>query len=174
MAFDEVGEDSLRKTTYDNAIKQLAIYSYKMKQLVSTVSSDSWKNYFFRESTDIPTGQSGNAIKGIPRGADFPDAVLSWEQVSSRIEKYGLSGKIDHEDIIAKNIDTRNRTIKRLAEGVAKAAKPVTQLDVVVYLPVEADGVAPAGAGHGLGTSGDVNNAQPPMPQSHRAVKIRT
>ncbi len=121
MAFDEVGEDSLRKTTYDNAIKQLAVYAYKMKQLVSVTTSNSWKNYFFRESTDVPTGQSGNAIKGIPRGGDFPDAVLSWEQVSSRIEKYGLSGKIDHEDIIARNIDTRNRTIKRIAEGVAKA-----------------------------------------------------
>jgi len=121
MAFEEVGEDTLRATTYDNAIKQLAIYSYKMKQLVSVVSSGSWKNYFFRETTTVPTGQSGNAIKGIPRGADFPDAVISWEQISSRIEKYGLSGKIDHEDIIAKNIDTRNRTIKRIAEGVAKA-----------------------------------------------------
>ncbi len=143
MAFDEVGEDSLRKTTYDNAIKQLAIYSYKMKQLVSTVSSDSWKNYFFRESTDIPTGQSGNAIKGIPRGADFPDAVLSWEQVSSRIEKYGLSGKIDHEDIIAKNIDTRNRTIKRLAEGVAKA------VDNEIYSVLSTDGDIQTGTLYG-------------------------
>lgn len=121
MTTYETGEDVLRATTYDNAIKQLAVYSYKMKQLVSVSSSSSWKNYFFRESTTVPEGQSGNAIKGIPRGADFPNAVLSWEQVTSRIEKYGLSGKIDHEDIIAKNIDTRNRTIKRIAEGVAKA-----------------------------------------------------
>lgn len=121
MAYEEVGEDTLRKTTYDEAICLIANYSYKMKQLVSVTSSSSWKNYFFRESTDIPEGESGNAIKGIPRGAEFPDAVISWEQVSSRIEKYGLSGKIDHEDIIAKNIDTRNRTIKRIAEGVAKA-----------------------------------------------------
>lgn len=133
MAFDEVGEDSLRKTTYDNAIKQIAIYSYKMKQLVSNTRSNSWKNYFFRESTDIPTGQSGNAIKGIPRGAEFPDAVLSWEQVSSRIEKYGLSGRIDHEDIIAGNIDTRNRTIKRIAEGVAKA------VDTEIYSVLSTD-----------------------------------
>jgi len=143
MTFDEVGEDSLRKTTYDNAIKQLAIYAYKMKQLVSVTSSDSWKNYFFRESTDVPEGQSGNAIKGIPRGADFPDAVLSWEQVSSRIEKYGLSGKIDHEDIIAKNIDTRNRTIKRIAEGVAKA------VDNEIYSVLSTDGDIQAGSLYG-------------------------
>jgi len=139
----EVGEDKLRATTYDNAIKQLAIYSYKMKQLVSVTSSGSWKNYFFRESTDIPEGQSGNAIKGIPRGADFPDAVISWEQVSSRIEKYGLSGKIDHEDIIAKNIDTRNRTIKRIAEGVAKA------VDTEIYTNLSTDASIQAGTLYG-------------------------
>jgi len=143
MTSYEVGEDSLRKTTYDSAIKQLAIYAYKMKQLVSVASSNSWKNYFFREQTDIPEGQSGNAIKGIPRGADFPDAVISWEQVNSRIEKYGLSGKIDHEDIIAKNIDTRNRTIKRIAEGVAKA------VDNEIYSVVSTDGDIQSGSLYG-------------------------
>jgi len=121
MTFYGPGEDKLRATSYDLAIKQIANYSYKFKQLVSVVSSSSWKNYFFREQTSVPTGQSGNAIKGIPRGADFPNAVLTWEQVSSRIDKYGLSGTIDHEDIIAGNIDMRNRTILRIAEGVAKA-----------------------------------------------------
>lgn len=121
MTFYETGEDVVRATSYDSAIKQLAVYSYKFKQLVSVVNSSSWKNYFFREQTDVPTGQSGNAIKGIPRGADFPNAVLSWEQVTSRIDKYGLSATIDHEDIIAGNIDMRNRTILRIAEGVAKA-----------------------------------------------------
>lgn len=121
MTFYETGEDKVRATAYDLAIKQIANYSYKFKQLVSVVTSSSWKNYFFREQTNVPTGQSGNAIKGIPRGADFPNAVLSWEQVTSRIEKYGLSAVIDHEDLIAGNIDMRNRTLLRIAEGVAKA-----------------------------------------------------
>lgn len=121
MAFSEPGEEALRATTYDLAIKQLARYAYKMKQLVSVVKSGSWKNYFFREQTTVLSGQSGNAIKGIPRGADFPNAVLSWEQIASLIQKYGLSSTIDHEDIIAGNIDMRNRTILRIAEGVAKA-----------------------------------------------------
>lgn len=130
MTFHETGEDTLRATSYDLAIKQLANYSYKFKQLVSLVTSSSWKNYFFREQTNIPEGQSGNAIKGIPRGADFPNAVLSWEQVTSRIEKYGLSSTIDHEDIIAGNIDMRNRIILRIAEGVAKAVD--TEISLVV------------------------------------------
>lgn len=121
MVFYETGEDKLRATSYDLAIKQIANYSYKFKQLVSVVNSSSWKNYFFREQTDVPEGHTGNAIKGIPRGADFPNAVLTWEQVASRIQRYGLSAMIDHEDIIAGNIDMRNRTILRIAEGVAKA-----------------------------------------------------
>jgi hypothetical protein len=133
MAFYEPGEDTLRATAYDLAIKQIANYTYKFKQLVSVTTSSSWKNYFFREQTDVPTGQSGNAIKGIPRGADFPNAVLSWEQVISRIEKYGLSSQIDHEDIIAGNIDTRNRTVLRIAEGVAKA------VDSEIYSVISSD-----------------------------------
>ena len=133
MTFYEPGEDKLRAISYDKAVKQLAQYAYKMKQLVSVVSSGSWKNYFFREQTNVPEGQSGNAIKGIPRGADFPNAVLSWETISSRIEKYGLSGKIDHEDIISGEIDMRNRTILRIAEGVAKA------VDQEIYTVVSTD-----------------------------------
>jgi hypothetical protein len=133
MTFYETGEDVVRATAYDLSIKQIANYAYKMKQLVSVVTSSSWKNYFFREQTNVPTGQSGNAIKGIPRGADFPNAVLSWEQVNSRIEKYGLSATIDHEDLIAGNIDTRNRTVKRIAEGVAKA------VDTEIYSVLSTD-----------------------------------
>lgn len=140
MAFQGTGEEAVRATSYDLAIKQIASYAYKFKQLVSVVSSSSWKNYFFREQTSVPTGQSGNAIKGIPRGADFPNAVLTWEQVTSRIEKYGLSATIDHEDIIAGNIDTRNRTIKRIAEGVAKA------VDTEIYNVISSDTSIQTGA----------------------------
>ena len=143
MTSYETGEDKLRATAYDIAIKQIAKRTYKFKQLISVVKSSSWKNYFFREQTDVPEGQEGNAIKGIPRGADFPNAVLSWEQVSSRIEKYGLGGMIDHEDIIAKNIDTRNRTIKRISEGVAKS------VDSEIYSTISSDGDIQTGTLYG-------------------------
>jgi len=130
MTFYEPGQTTLRAESYDKAIKQLVQYAYKMRQLVSVVPSSSWKNNFFREQTSIPTDQPGNAIRGIPRGADFPNAVLSWEKVTTYIEKYGLSGSIDHEDIIAGEIDMRNRTILRIAEGVAKAVD--TQIAAVL------------------------------------------
>lgn len=134
MTFEGPSQETVRATAYDLAIKQLVAFAYKMKQLVSIGKSNSYKNYFFREQTTIPTGQSGNAIKGIPRGADLPNAVLTWEQVTSRIEKYGLSSSIDDEDIRMGNLDVRNRTLKRIAEGVAKA------VDQDIYDVVIADG----------------------------------
>ena len=35
MVFYETGEDVIRATSYDLAIKQIANYTYKMKQLVA-------------------------------------------------------------------------------------------------------------------------------------------
>lgn len=121
MTFYEPAQSTLRAQVYDKAIKQIAQYAYKMKQLVSVVSSGAWKNYFFREQTDTLSGATGNAIKGIPRGAEFPQATLSWERVLTTIEKYGLEDTIPYEDIISNEIDVRDRTLQRIAEGVAKA-----------------------------------------------------
>jgi hypothetical protein len=66
-------------------------------------------------------GQANHAFKGIPRGAPFPNANPSWQEVSVRIVKYGNSAQIFWEDIIAGEIDVQARTIVRLTEGVVKA-----------------------------------------------------
>jgi hypothetical protein len=130
MATFETGEVDARGVFYDTAIKQIAKYSYKWKQLVSVVSSSAWKSFFYRESTTIPAGESGNDTRGLPRGADFPNAVVSWEKVQSVIEKYGLEVKIDYEDIVAGEIDMRNRLLLRLAEGIVKAVDTEISLKI--------------------------------------------
>lgn len=121
MAFYEHSQDTLRATAYDKTVKQLASYAYKFKQLVSVVSGASWNNYFFREQLTVLSGATGNATKGIPRGAEFPHASLSWERVLATIQKYGLEDSIPYEDIVSNEIDVRDRTLVRIAEGVAKA-----------------------------------------------------
>lgn len=121
MTFYETGAESLRAQVYDSSIKQLAKYAYKFKQLVSVVATSAWKNGFFREVLTIPAGGSGNDTRGIPRGADFPAAQLSWEKVNTTIEKYGLTQTIDYEDILTNEIDVRDRLLVRLSEGVAKS-----------------------------------------------------
>lgn len=121
MTFYEPAQSTLRATVYDKTVKQIAQYAYKFKQLVSVVPSSAWKNYFFRESLTVLAGASGNSESGIPRGAEFPQASTSWEQVSATIKKYGLSDTIPYEDIVSNEIDVRDRTLIRIAEGVAKS-----------------------------------------------------
>lgn len=121
MVFYEHSQETLRASVYDSTIKQIAKYAYKFKQLVSVVPGTAWKNYFFREQLNVLAGKTGNTTKGIPRGAEFPHASLSWERVLTTIEKYGLEDTIPYEDIISNEIDVRDRTLIRIGEGVAKA-----------------------------------------------------
>lgn len=122
MVYDnQTGTADIRAQVFDAAIKQISNRKYKFKQAVSIVSTGAWKNYFFREKQAVLAGQSGNAVKGIPRGAEFPHAVVEWDRIQTTIQKYGLSGRIDYEDLISAEIDVQNRTLVKLAEGVTKA-----------------------------------------------------
>jgi hypothetical protein len=121
MVFDQVGEADIRGQYYDKVVKGFADASYKFKQAVTISSTGAWTNYFYRGSTGVLAGQTGNATKGIPRGAEFPQASISWERVSSTIKKYGLEENIPWEDIISNEIDVETRTLMKIAEGVTKA-----------------------------------------------------
>lgn len=122
MTIDQqVGTANIRATIYDGIVKGFAERTYKFKQAVTIAPTSAWKNYFFREQSTALTGQSGNAIKGVPRGADLPQAVVEWERVLATIEKYGLEDQIYWEDILTNEVDVRNRTLFRISEGVAKA-----------------------------------------------------
>ena len=117
----EVGSSELRAEVVDKVIKGFATATYKFKQALSVSSTNAWKNTYYREDPDALTSPTGNAIEAIPRGANFPQAVVSWEKVSSYIEKYGLEDNIFWEDILTDDIDVQSRTLYRIAEGVVKA-----------------------------------------------------
>jgi hypothetical protein len=122
MVYDEqVGTADIRTQLFDKTVKGFATAMYKFKQAVTISPTSAWKNFYYRESPTALTGQSGNAIKGIPRGAAFPQAVVSWEKVQTTIEKYGLEDFIHWEDILSDDIDVQARTLYRIAEGVVKA-----------------------------------------------------
>jgi hypothetical protein len=118
---EQVGTTGLRTEVVDKILKQVAARKYKFKQAVTISSSNAWKNSFFRASTDILAGESGNATKGIPRGANFPQAVTEFEKIDAWIEKYGLEDFIHYEDIITNDVDVQRRTLIKLTEGVVKA-----------------------------------------------------
>ena len=122
MAYtDQVGSTVLRAEVVDIAIKGVAKASYKFKQAVSVVTTSAWKNTYFRESSGALTGTTGNAVEGIPRGANFPQSVVTWEERSAWIKKYGLEDNIYWEDILTDDLDVQGRTLYKIGEGVASA-----------------------------------------------------
>lgn len=122
MATDiQVGGVNLRASKYDAKVKGFAERMYKFKQAVTIASTNAFKNYFFRESPTPLTGQTGNAIRGIPRGANFPQAVAQWDRIMATIEQYGVEDNIYWIDIMTDDVDVQDRTLFRLAESVTKA-----------------------------------------------------
>jgi hypothetical protein len=112
----------IRKEVVDALVKQTAEASYKFKQACAVVSTDSWKNSFFREDPTVLAGPTGNTVAtGLPRGANFPQQTVKWEEVSVRIIKYGLEDNIPWEDIISGDINVQARTVIKLTEAVTKA-----------------------------------------------------
>ena len=122
MAYDlESGSTGLRAEVIDSMVKQIAAQTYKFKQACAIVPTSAWKNTFFRENTNVLAGGVGNTTKGIPRGANFPQATVGWEEVSVRIVKYGLEDNIAWEDILSNDINIQARTVVKLTAGVVKA-----------------------------------------------------
>lgn len=160
MAFDQyVGTANLRTAYYDKTVKGFAERAYKFKQAVTISSTSAWKNYFFRESASALTGHADNAVKGIPRGADFPEAVAIWERVQSVIEKYGLSSYVFWEDIISDDVDVRERTMYKIAEAVAKSVDDVIWDTLTESrVPTNINSLAVAGSGM-AGRFWDVSSA---------------
>ena len=117
----EVGHAVLRKEVIDSMVKQTAAQTYKFKQAVAVVPTSAWKNTFFREGTSVLKGNTGNATKGIPRGSNFPQDKVNWQEITVRIIKYGLETNIPWEDIISGEINVQARSIIRLTAGVVKA-----------------------------------------------------
>ena len=142
----ESGVQSLRKEVVDSMVKQVAARTYKFKQAVAVVSTNAWKNTFFREDLTVLAGRSGNSQKGIPRGANFPQRTAKWEEVSVRIVKHGLEDNINIEDIISDEINIQARTIIRLTEGVVKSVdddiwNQLTQANLTTDVAGEGDNI---------------------------------
>lgn len=127
MAYDQsVGTVNIRKQVIDGTLKQVIPKKYVFRQALNIVSTSGWKNTFWREDPSTLTGAttSGitrNSFKEISRGAAFPNATVAWEEVHTRILKFGAEDVINWEDVLSDNIDVEQRTITKIAEGIASA-----------------------------------------------------
>ena len=122
MAFDlQTGSSSLRAEVIDKVIRDIAKPSYKFKQAVRIVKTNAWKQTFFRASTTVLTGKTGASVEGIPRGAAFPRATPTTEEVNSYIVKYGLEDFITFEDVMSSEIDQVKQIIFKLTQATVSA-----------------------------------------------------
>jgi len=121
MVADAVGEQDLRATYYDTAVKAVALMEYKLKSLCTISSTGAHTNYYYRETNSELTGGAGNATAGVPRYAQFPHGDVTETLVSSVISKYAFEGEVSHEDEITDNLPMVQRTILRVGRAVSYA-----------------------------------------------------
>lgn len=116
----EIGELELRGEVVDKTIKGFANRAYKFKPALTVSPTSAWSNVFYQETNAVLTEPNSNVVKGIPRGANFPQATPSWTKVVTEVEKYGIEDNIFWEDVLTNNIDVQSRVMFRVAERVAK------------------------------------------------------
>lgn len=122
MAYNqEVGTANLRAEFVDGAVKGFAEAMYKFKQALNISSTAAWKNTYFREKSNPLAVAGGLGTLGqVPRGGQFPQGVVTWEEVNAWIRKFAFEDVIIWEDILTDDIDVQARTLYRVAEHVTK------------------------------------------------------
>lgn len=114
------GTYQLRAEEVDATVKGFATALYKFRQAVQVTSTSSWKNTFWKENPSVLTEPAGNAVQGIPRGSNFPQASPSFEEKTGRILKFGAEDNIYWEDILSNDVAIQDRTMFRVTELVTK------------------------------------------------------
>ena len=118
---ESVGQTTLRQENVSSIVTGFALQEFKLKQLCMVDTSTSWIESYFKETKAELTGGTGSAVRGIPRGANFPYGEVKFTKVSSYIEKYGIETFISLEDARTDNIPVIARHLLRVGRAVAYA-----------------------------------------------------
>ena len=104
-----VGEGVLRKEFVDGVVKGFATQEFKARQALAIMSTSAWKNTFFREDPNIllrrtTTGITGTTFGGVPRGAQFPQRSVDFQELSVVISKHAHEDFIPWEDMLSDDV----------------------------------------------------------------------
>lgn len=121
-------EAATRKQTWEADIKGFAAKRYVMKELVMTTTGSAWNNSFYQKTATSLTGGTGSAIKGIPRGADFPFVERGVTLKNAIILQHGGETVIYWMDILTSNIRIEAESISDVSDAV------VNSVDSVIYV----------------------------------------
>ena len=119
----DVGVQSalLRSENVSALLKGFALQEYRMRELVMVESSSSDAETYFKETAADLEGGAGNAIKGVPRLAAFPNLDVSWNKATAYNLKYGGQASISYEDEKMASIAVVARTLLRVARAITKS-----------------------------------------------------
>lgn len=122
MAYDQSnGTTALRSELVEGMVKGFATQIYKFRQAVTVSPTNAWKNTFWKENpVQLTPAGTRSSTQGIPRGANFPQASVGFQEITGRIQKFGMEDNIFWEDIISNDIAIQDRTIFRVTEAVIK------------------------------------------------------
>jgi hypothetical protein len=127
---DTMGMADLRAEHIDSAVTGFVLSEYKLKPLCLIKKSSAQTESYYAETSTELTGGTGNAVRGVPRGADFPFLEASWTKYSSVQEKYAGKGIVFYEDQLFNNFDVISRTFEKIGHAVAYAVDIVIEASI--------------------------------------------
>jgi len=116
-----MGEQDIRGENVERAVKGFALKEFKLKQVCLQQSSNKWTETYYTETATELTGGTGQAVKGVARGARFPHLDPSWTEASVRHIKHAGESTVFIEDKLTDAIDVQARTIIRVARAIAES-----------------------------------------------------
>ncbi len=119
MTYDtQMGDGGLRKEVIDKTLKIFAGKKYIFKDVLTIATNVGWSNSYWREDPSVLTTHATSPIRGLPRGATFPQARPKFEEITTYVEKYGLETTIFWEDILAGKLDVVARSLSKIIEAI--------------------------------------------------------
>ena len=115
---DTFSEADTRAKYWEKDIKGFAPKRYVMKDLVMNISGHSWTESYYQKTATSLTGETGSAVEGIPRGADFPTMERGVTLKSATILQHGGEGIIYWQDILTSNLRVEAETISDITDAV--------------------------------------------------------
>lgn len=82
------------------------------------LTTSAWTNSYYQKTATSLTGGTGSAVKGIPRGADFPFMERGTTLKNAVILQHGGEGVIYWLDLLSSNIRIEAETISDVTDAV--------------------------------------------------------
>lgn len=117
----QIGNTPIRSIYYDLTLKGIAERLFKFRQAVDVQTTSAWSNVFTIEDNSVLTANGVRNIKGVARGATFPQVIQKYDRVSKDIIKFAAEQNIHWEDILADDVAVQDRALYKIAEALTKS-----------------------------------------------------